>query len=46
MEQVAQRHGGCLIPGDIQGQAGSGTEQPGLTADVPVYYKGVGQNDL
>jgi len=27
MEQVDQRGGGCLIPGDIQGQAGPGSEQ-------------------
>ena len=27
-EQVAQRGGGCLVPGDIQGQVGSVSENP------------------
>ena len=26
LEQVAQRGGGCTVPGDIDGQAGLGTE--------------------
>ena len=30
VEHVAQRGGGCPIPGNIQGQAGLGTEQPDL----------------
>ena len=27
LAQVAQRGGGCLVPGDIQGHAGQGSEQ-------------------
>ena len=34
-EQVAQRSSGGLIPGNIQGQAGRGSEQPGLVEDIP-----------
>lgn len=30
LEQVAQGSCGCPIPGGIQGQAGCGSEQPGL----------------
>jgi len=29
-EQVAQRYGGCPVPGDIQSQAESGSEQSDL----------------
>ena len=29
-EQVAQRCGGHLVPGDVQGQAGPGSKQPDL----------------
>jgi len=28
LEQSAQRGGGCPVLGDIQGQAGQGSEQP------------------
>ena len=41
-EQVTQRGGGCPIPGDIQGQAGQGSEQPALAGGVPVHCRGVG----
>jgi len=34
---VAQRGGRCSIPGNIQGQAGWGFEQPGLVEDVPAH---------
>lgn len=34
LEQVAQRGGRCSIPGDIQGQAGPGSEQPNLAVCV------------
>ena len=37
---LAQRGGGCLIPVDIQRQAGLGSEQPDL--GVPVHCRGVG----
>lgn len=33
--QVAQRDGGCLIPGNIQCQTRWDSEQPGLVEDVP-----------
>ena len=42
MGQVAQRGGGCPIPGDIQDQAGQGSEQPDLGVDVSVHCRGVG----
>ena len=44
--QVAQRDGGCPIPGDIQCQAGQGSEQPDLTVGVPTHCRGVGLDDL
>lgn len=34
LKQVAQRMGRCLIPGNIRGQAGWGSE-PYLVEDVP-----------
>jgi len=30
------------IPGDIQGQVGQGSEQPGLVEDVPARCRGLG----
>ena len=39
LAQVAQRGGGCLVPGDIQGQAGWGSEQPDVAVDVPVHCR-------
>ena len=46
LEQVAQR--GCRypIPGNIQGQVGRSSEQPGLVEDVPAHCRGVGLDDL
>jgi len=38
-KQAAQRGGGCPIPGDIQGQAGWGSEEPDLAVDVPVHCR-------
>jgi len=46
LEQAAQRGGRCPIPGDIQGQAEQGSEQPGLVEDVPAHCRGVGLDDL
>ena len=46
MEQVAQRCGGCPIPGDVQGQVGWGFKQPDLAIAVPVYSRGVGLDVL
>ena len=38
-EQVAQRGGGCSIPGDTEGQAGLSSEQPDL-AVVSLFIAG------
>ena len=46
LEQVAQRGGGCYVSGDIQGQAGWGSEQPDLPVGVPVHCRGVGPDDF
>jgi len=46
LEHVAQRGGGCPFPGNIQGQVGRGSEQPGLVEDVPAHCKGVGLDGL
>jgi len=46
LQQVAQRGGRCPIPGNIQGQAGLGSEQPGLVEDVPTHCREVGLHDL
>ena len=43
---VAQRGGRCPIPGNIPGQAGRGSEQPGLVEDVPAHGRGVGLDGL
>lgn len=42
LAQVAQRGGGCPLPGNIQGQVRQGSEQPGLVEDVPDFCRGVG----
>ena len=46
LKQIAQRCGGCTIPGDFQGQAGQVHGQPDLSVDIPVYYRGVRLDDL
>ena len=46
LAQVAQRGGGCPIPGNIPGQAGRGSEQPDRVEDVPAYCRSVGLDDL
>ena len=46
LAQVAQRGGGCPVLGDTQGQAGWGSEQPGLAVGVPGHCWGVGLDDL
>ena len=43
MAQVAQR---SSISGDIQGQAGWGSEQPDVAIGVPVHCRAVGLDDL
>ena len=46
LRQVAQRGGGCPIPGDTQGQAGWGSEQPDVAVGVPVHCREVGLDVL
>ena len=41
LEQIAQRGGGCSIPGDIHGQAGLGSEQPNLAVGGPILCRGL-----
>jgi len=36
----------CPIPGNIQGQVGQDSEQPGLVEDVPAHCRRVGLVDL
>lgn len=45
-EQVAQRHGGCTVPGDLQDHAGSDSGQPDLAVDVPIHCRGVCLDEL
>ena len=42
LAQVSQGGCRCPIPGNIQGQAGQGSEQHGLVEDVPAHCRGVG----
>lgn len=42
MEQVAWRGGRYLIPGNIQGHVGWGSEQPDLAEDVAAHCEGLG----
>lgn len=46
LAEVAQRGGGCSIPGNIQGQSGWGSERPGLVEDVPGHGRRVGVDDI
>jgi len=46
VEQVAQKCGRSPVPGDTEGQAGSGSEQPDWAVDVPVLCRRVGLHDL
>ena len=46
LEQVSQRGGTYPVPGNLQGQVGQGSEQPGLFEDVPSHCRGVGLDDL
>ena len=41
LEQVARGGCGCPIPGGIQGQAGSGSGQPGLVVGDPAHSRGL-----
>ena len=42
LAQVAQRGGRYLVPGDIQGQVGRGSEHTDLIEGVPAHCRGVG----
>jgi len=46
LAQVVQRGGECLIPGDIQSQAGQGSEQPDVAVGVPVHCRRAGPDGL
>ena len=46
LPQVAQRGGGCPVPGNVQGQVGRHSEQPDPVEDVPAYGRGVGLDGL
>ena len=45
LEQAAQRCGGCSVPGDFQGEAGSGSGQSGLVVGDPPHSSGVELDD-
>jgi len=40
LEQASQGVSGGPIPGNIQGQAGRGSEQPDSVVDVPAHCRG------
>lgn len=40
--RVAQRGGGCPVPGNVQGQPGWGSEQADLVEEVPTHGRGGG----
>ena len=42
LAQVAQRSCACPLPGSVQGQAGWGSEQPGLVEGVTAHGRGTG----
>ena len=46
LEQVSQRCDGYSVLGDIQGQAGPGSEQSDLAVGVPVHCRKVGLDGL
>jgi len=46
LERVAHRGSGGPIPGNVQGQVGWISEQPGLAEDVPAHCRAVGLDDL
>ena len=45
-KRVVQRGSGGPIPGNIPGQVGRGSEQPGLVENIPAHCRGVGLDDL
>ena len=46
LAQVAQRGGGCSVPGDTQGQHRQDSEQPDPAVGVLVQCRAVGLGDL
>ena len=46
LEQVVQWGCECPLPGSTQGQAGWGSEQPGLEGGVPAYSRWLELDDL
>jgi len=44
--RIGQRSCGCPLPGNVQDQAGWGSEHPGLAAGVPARGRGLGLDDL
>ena len=46
LDQVAQRGGRCPIPGNVQGQVGRGSEQPGLVEAALLTAGRVGLDGL
>ena len=46
LAQVAHIGGGCPVTGNIQDQAGQGSEQPDLVVGIPVHCRGVGSDDV
>ena len=46
LSEGGERCSGYPIPGDIQGQAGPGSEQPDLAMGVPVHCRRVGLDVL
>jgi len=46
LEQVTQRGGRCLIPGNIPGQTGRGSEQLGLVEAITAHCRGVELGDV
>jgi len=46
LEQVSQRCDGYSVLGDIQGQAGPGSERPDVAIHVSVHCRIVGLDDI
>jgi len=46
LEQVARRSCGCPHSGIVQGQAGWGSEWPGVVEGVPAHGRGLELDDL
>lgn len=40
-----QACGGCLVPGNIHGEVGNGSEPPDLDENVPTHYRRADEQD-